>query len=65
MAINKAERQDGLTPCLLVACSMKIQLIHKMSLQGEPRAQKQLRLPSVLKKVGFATGIFSTCHQNN
>lgn len=66
MAINKAEHQNGLTPCLLVVRSMKMQLIPKMSsLRGKLWEWKQLILPSVFKKVGFTTGIFSTCHQNN
>lgn len=52
MAINKAGHQNGLTPCLLVVGSMKIQLIHKMSsLQGESQERTQFIPPCALVKL--------------
>ena len=66
MAINKAGPQNGLTPCLLVVGSMKIQLIHKMSsLQGESQERTQFILPSAPIKLGSATAFWSDCHPSN
>ena len=66
MAINKAGHQNGLTPCLLVVGSMKMQLIHKMSsLHGESQERTQFILRSAPIKLGSATGFWPDYHPSN